>query len=78
MSPSTILQVLGGSNSVQVAHIRTSFGLVWYLTARFDIFFGAKPAAAPIRIVRRLKALFCLSCMVRCVLYFDRTYNPLV
>jgi hypothetical protein len=38
ISPSTTLQDLGGSNNVQVAHMRTSFGLSWYSASFFDIF----------------------------------------
>ena len=42
ISPSTTLQDLGGSNNVQVAHMRTSFGLSWYSASFFDIFSRAR------------------------------------
>jgi hypothetical protein len=41
ISPSTTLHDLGGSNSVQVAHMRMSFGLSWYSASFCDIFSGA-------------------------------------
>ena len=38
ISPSTTLHDFGGSNSVQVAHMRMSFGLSWYSASFCDIF----------------------------------------
>jgi hypothetical protein len=37
-SPATTLHDFGGTKSVQVAHIRMSFGLSWYCASFCDIF----------------------------------------
>ena len=60
MSPSTTLQECGGTNSVHVAHMRTSFGLSWYFASCLDIFSAARaeksiPVATPIRTVMKIR-----------------------